>query len=186
MNHCRLGLYSAFPFCRITTCKNRLPFLTRQSRSRWFGTKHHASRHHLWRRWPYRPHDRRNPRRHPHGQEWTKTLDLVDDRRHEPTQPRVRLSGIRPPFQHLANLLRRRNRTIRLRIRFHGPHLLHDALQQRSAADCPLRHLHRIHGPRHDAPRHDLRLYSRINRLSELLSLDHDLYHSQLYCSKIH
>lgn len=44
---------------------------------------------------------------------------------------------------------------IRLRVRFHGPHLLHDALQQRSAANRSLRHLHRLHGPRHDAPRHD-------------------------------
>ena len=185
-NYCCLSLYSALPFCGITTCKNCLPFLTGQSRSRWLGTKYHASRHHLWRRWPYRPHDRRNPRRHLHGQEWPKTLDLVDDCRHEPAQYRVRLSGIRPPFQHLANLLRRRHRTIRLRVRFHGPHLLHDALQQRSAANRPLRHLHRIHGPRHDAPRHDLRLYPRTDRLPTFLSLDHALYHPQFYCCKIH
>ena len=110
-----------------------------------------------------------------------KHLDLVDDRCHEPAQYRVRLSGIRPPFQHLADLFRRRHRTIRLRVRFHGPHLFHDALQQRSAANRPLRHLYRIHGPRHDAPRHDLRLYPRTDRLPTLLSLDHALYHPQVF-----
>lgn len=79
-----LAFILLFRFAESQLVKIASPFLLDNPRSRWLGTKHHASRHHLWRRWPYRPHDRRNPRRYLHGQEWPKTLDLVDDRRHEP------------------------------------------------------------------------------------------------------
>lgn len=59
-------------------------------------------------------------------------------------------------------------------------------LFKRPTTNRPLRHLHRLHGPRHDAPRHDLWLYPRTDRLPILLSLDHALYHPQFYCREIH
>lgn len=49
-----LAFILLFRFAESQLVKIASPFLLDQSRSRWLGTKHHASRHHLWRRWPYR------------------------------------------------------------------------------------------------------------------------------------
>ena len=109
----------------------------------------------------------------------------MDDRRHEPSQPRLRLSGICPSIRHVAHFYLCRCRTVRLRFRLHRPHLLHDALQQGTATNRPLRHLHRLHGSRHDASGHDFRLHSRTRGIPELFPLDHVLYYTQLFSRTI-
>ena len=83
------------------------------------------SRLYLWYDRRHRPDDRRNCRRNRYGTAGIEVLPMDHDHCHEPAQYRVSVSLLRPTGKYRNHIGLRRHRTIRLRIRFHGPHLLH-------------------------------------------------------------
>ena len=92
------------------------------------------------------------------------TLAVANGMEHVAHLPHVRLpqlchGTVAADHQHL-----RVHRAIRLRIRFHGLHALPYILLGRQIQNRPLCHLHRLHGPRHDAARHGRRLAAGNNR----------------------
>ena len=89
------------------------------------------------------------------------------------------VSLLRPTGKYRNHIGLRRHRTIRLWFRIHFPHLFYDAIQQRQTPNRPLCDLYRFHGFRPDAPRYDIGLDRRIDRLPGFFRLDHAVYDTQ-------
>ena len=83
----------------------------------------------------------------------------------------IHLAGLRAAGQLLGDWHGRRRRAIRLRLRFHGVHALHDLHRARRTSDGALRDLHGLHGAGHDAAGHVERLVAGTYRLSAFLHL---------------
>ncbi len=64
---------------------------------------------------------------------------------------------------------------VRLRFRLHGLYALSDLFLRRTFQNGPLLHLHRIHGPGDDAPRHVLGMDCRHISLHRIFHLVHDM-----------
>lgn len=137
------------------------------------------SRLYLWYDRRHRPDDRRNCRRNRYGTAGIEVLPMDHDHCHEPAQYRVSVSLFRPTGKYRNHIGLRRHRTIRLWFRIHFPHLFYDAIQQRQTPNRPLCDLYRFHGFRPDAPRYDIGLDRRIDRLPGFFRLDHAVYDTQ-------
>ena len=120
------------------------------------------SRLYLWYDRRHRPDDRRNCRRNRYGTAGIEVLPMDHDHCHEPAQYRVSVSLLRPTGKYRNHIGLRRHRTIRLWFRIHFPH-----------------DLYRFHGFRPDAPRYDIGLDRRIDRLPGFFRLDHAVYDTQ-------
>ena len=137
------------------------------------------SRLYLWYDRRHRPDDRRNCRRNRYGTAGIEVLPMDHDHCHEPAQYRVSVSLLCPTGKYRNHIGLRRHRTIRLWFRIHFPHLFYDAIQQRQTPNRPLCDLYRFHGFRPDAPRYDIGLDRRIDRLPGFFRLDHAVYDTQ-------
>lgn len=75
------------------------------------------------------------------------------------------------------------HRTVRLWFRLHSLYAVSDLFLGRRAQNCPLRHLHRIHGTGNDVTRNGCRMVTGNHRLPTLLRMDHYLlrrYHRSM------
>jgi hypothetical protein len=118
-----------------------------------------------------RAHHRRPAGRLADFAPWPEEAAVAAGAGYPPAEPRLRAAGVPAAAESVRRRLRAGRRAVRLRLRLHRVHDVHDDGLARPAEDRALFDLHRLHGRRHDAARRGQRLDPGPCRLPAFLHL---------------